>query len=329
MDLEDESYSITLVVAITVASYYSTTAMKLFGRNNIAILATLFFLSYSKLLKTIITALTATDVLASSVDNVTAPVIPHKVWAYDGNIEYLKGKHVALFIVALLLLIFLFLPYTLLLIFGQCMQSMPLRRRRCAWLIRNTTFISIMDAYHAPYNKKHRYWTGLMLLTRCILFLVFASSSQDDILANMYVTTLLISGVLTVKTFATKIYKNTYIGILELAFLLNLLILSVTLCYIKGRNTTNDSIICKGATASISISLVTFVGIVAYHTYLKVKNTRVYSSIKHRLILCNWPVRCRDKEVSNVHKPIIIGNVHEVPSSTLVELREELLASDS
>ena len=90
-------YIILLVIAILVASYYSSTAMKVFGTNNIAILATLFLLSYSKALKTIISALSATQVLTSEADNVSAPVLPYTVWSYDGNIEYLKGKHVVLF----------------------------------------------------------------------------------------------------------------------------------------------------------------------------------------------------------------------------------------
>ena len=35
------------------------------------------------------------------------------VWAYDGNIKYFSEKHTSLFIVALLSLILLFLPFTL------------------------------------------------------------------------------------------------------------------------------------------------------------------------------------------------------------------------
>ena len=45
-----------LVVAIIVVSYCSKAAIKLFGRNNIALLATLFLLSYSKLQKTTVTS---------------------------------------------------------------------------------------------------------------------------------------------------------------------------------------------------------------------------------------------------------------------------------
>ena len=116
-------YIILLVTVILVSSYYSSTAVKVFGRNNIAILATLFLLSYSKALKTIISALSATQVLTSDADNVSAPVLPYTVWSYDGNVEYLKGKHVVLFTVALVFLLVLFLPYTLLLTFGQCLHS--------------------------------------------------------------------------------------------------------------------------------------------------------------------------------------------------------------
>ena len=126
--------------------------------------------------------------------------MPNKVWTYDGNIEYLKGKHVALFTVALLLLLLLFLPYTLLLIFGQYVRSMSVRRRWVLWWIRSTAFMSTMDAYHAPYRRRHRYWTGFLLLTRCVLFLVFATDSRDNhVLVNMYTTTLVVIVVLLLK----------------------------------------------------------------------------------------------------------------------------------
>ena len=138
-------YIILLVIAILVASYYSSTAVKVFGRNNIAILATFFLLSYSKALKTIISALSATQVLPSDADNVSAPVLPYTVWSYDGNVQYLKGKHVVLFTVALVFLLVLFLPYTLLLTFGQCLHSLPVRRRCVLRLTHSTAFISIMD----------------------------------------------------------------------------------------------------------------------------------------------------------------------------------------
>ena len=204
-------YIVLLVIAILVASYYSSTAMKAFGRNNIAILATLFLMSYSKTLKAIISVLSATQVLASDADNVSAPVLPYTVWYYDGNIEYLKGEHVVLFTVAVVFLVVLFLPYTLLLTFGQLMRSLPrpLRRR---WMTRSTAFVSIMDAYHAHYNRKHRYWTGFMLLTHCVLFLAFATNYRLYI-ANHYIIALVVFGILLI-----TMYKSFWKNLLSLKF---------------------------------------------------------------------------------------------------------------
>ena len=308
-----------------MASYYSSTAMKVFGRNNIAILATLFLLSYSKALKTIISALSATQVLASDVDNVSAPVLPYRVWSYDGNIEYLKGKHVVLFTVALVFLLVLFLPYTLLLTFGQCLRSLPLRRRWILRLTHSTAFISIMDAYHAPYNRRHRYWTGLMLLTRCVLFLAFITNySSDEVVVNSYITTLVISGILLVKTCSTKVYRSFWNNLLELSFLCNMEILSATLSYFKGTSSADNSMICKSTSASISISFITFIGIVIYHTHLQMQRTRWYISTTQAVLS---KLHIRQHSTSSTEDNLQVPQAKALPSTSLVELREELLAS--
>ena len=159
-----------LVGAIILVSHYSEAAMKMFSRNNIAVLATLFLLSYAKILKTVVTSLNFTYIQKGSADNKSDPLIPYKVWTSDGNIEYLKGEHLPLFAISLVCLVFLFLPYTLLLTFGQCVRSLRTRRRCVLWCIHSTTFISIMDAYHAPYSRNIA--TGP---ASCCLFAVFSS----------------------------------------------------------------------------------------------------------------------------------------------------------
>ena len=37
-----------------------------------------------------------------------------------------------------------------------------------------------MDVYHNPYNKDHRYWIGLLLLVRVVLYLVSALNVLGD-----------------------------------------------------------------------------------------------------------------------------------------------------
>ena len=318
-------YICLLVGAIILVSHYSASAMKIFGRNNIAILATLFLLSYTKILKTIGTALNFTEVFQGSANDTSDQLVPYKVWTYDGNIEYLKGKHVPLFAVALALLVFLFLPYTLLLTFGQCIRSLQTQKRCVLRCIRSTAFISIMDAYHAPYNKRHRYWTGLMLLTRCVLFLAFASSNNDNqLLANMYITTLVLVAILILKSFTTKIYRNFCINLLETCFLLNLLILSTTLHYLRG-NDSSDHILCVCTSASISVSMLIFIGMLAYHTQLQISKTKCFTSIKVT-ILSKWHARRYHIIPAEGHVPP--NPVQQLPTTTTVEVRKELLDID-
>ena len=90
---------------IIVASHNSTHATKLFGDTSVSVLATLFLLSYAKLLRSIITIFSFTTL--EYPDNTTA-----KVWSFDGNVQYLSSKHIPLFLFALAIVLLLWLPYT-------------------------------------------------------------------------------------------------------------------------------------------------------------------------------------------------------------------------
>jgi predicted outer membrane repeat protein len=307
-------YIWVLVGAIIVACHYSSTAMKIFGMNNIAILATLFLLSYTKVLKAIVTALVYTEVLQGSVNDTSDHLVPYKVWNYDGNIEYLRGKHIPLFATTSMLLIFVFLPYTLLLTFGQFVRSLRTKRRRVAQCIRSTAFISILDAYHAPYRKNHRYWTGLLLLVRCALFLTFVS---NHILTSMYITTLTLIALLTLKACLVNVYINFYLNLLEVGFLLNLTVLSASMIYLRGNGSGGD-VLCSCTSASISVSAAMFVGILAYHTWLRISKAKWFASLKGSILS-----RSCVKQYFTVPDSEENGNQPTKPA--VVELREELL----
>ena len=126
------------------------------GTNPIAVLATLVLLSCTKLLRIIIASFAYTLLEYPNNSNIA-------VWLYDGNIRYLSNKHIPLFIAALVCLIVLFLPYTLFLIFSQWLRSKSGQWKILHW-VNHYRVLPFLDAYHAPYTDKHRYWTGLMLL---------------------------------------------------------------------------------------------------------------------------------------------------------------------
>ena len=99
-----------LVGLIILVSHFSHRFANLLGNNPVSVLATLILLSYTKILRTLIAAFYITYL--------EYPTYNKGVWLYDANIDHLSGKHIPLFVVAVLVLLFLFLPYTLLLLFS-------------------------------------------------------------------------------------------------------------------------------------------------------------------------------------------------------------------
>ena len=258
------AYVWALVGIIILISHYSSKVATLLGTNPIAVLATLFLLSYTKFLRTIITSLSYTLLEYPNNSQIA-------VWLYDGNISYLSNKHVPLFTVALVCLIVLFLPYTLFLLFSQWLRYKSGQWRIFHW-VNNHRVLPFLDAYHAPYTDKHRYWTGLMLLVRCILFLLFAFNALGDPSVNLLavgsVTAML---PIIYAIFGSRIYKARYLNILELSFIANLCVLALTTLYIRTHYTEGNQ---NAVTfTSISIAFATFIGIVIYHSVQRIKNT--------------------------------------------------------
>ena len=92
-----------LIGAIILICRYSQRASRSLGRNPVAALGTVLFLSYGKVLNAIIAPLSKTELLFTSNDGPNSIL---SVWIYDGSVEYFKHpKHIALGLFAIVLLI--------------------------------------------------------------------------------------------------------------------------------------------------------------------------------------------------------------------------------
>ena len=155
-------YIISLVVIIIIISEYFPRFATLIGKKDpIATLATLILLSYAKLLSITITSLSFAVITYPDGSKET-------VWLPDGNVKYFQGKHAALVIVALFIIL-VGVPYTILLFLWQWIVRAP-RWKVFRWT-RNTKLNAFIAVYHVPYNGQYRYWTGLLLLVRVILYI--------------------------------------------------------------------------------------------------------------------------------------------------------------
>ena len=236
------TYIILLVVIVIILSKHSIRFTELLSKKNpVATLATLVLLSYAKFLRTIITTL--------SYLTLTFPDGYKRVWLPDATVEYLSGKHIILFIVAILILM-VGIAYTCLLFFWQWILK---------WL-RYQRLHHFIEVYHAPYKFNHRYWTGLLLLARAVLYLVFVYSSPGlNLLAIVIVT----CGLLFLKGHFGMIYKNWIVDVIEMVCYLNTALFSAAILFTL--ETGEYQTVVTFTSVSVMFILVLFV--LAYHIH--------------------------------------------------------------
>ena len=291
-------YVWALVGVIVLLSHYSSRVSRSLGSNPVAVLATLFLLSYTKLLRTIITAFTFT--LLEYPDGLKA------VWLHDGNITFLSSKHLIFFIFALLALVFLFLPFTLLLLLGQWIQSQS--ERKCFSWSTDYRVKSILDVYHGPFKNQHRYWIGLLLVIRCILYLIFTFNIQGDPSVNL----LAIALCALVLELWFKPYKKSYINALESSFIHNLGILSVTSLFIELTGAKQAAL----THTSVGIAFFTFCGIFLFHFYFLLKDFKLWKKFVERVKTSfKKPIVERDTEGQQIKHAV-------APTTTIVEITQ-------
>ena len=301
-----------LVFLIIKLSYHSVIVSKLVRSNAVPVLATLFLLSYAKLLRTIITVLSFTH-LTYPDGTVSA------VWLYDGNVPFLKGKHAALFVMALIMALGFILPYTLLLLLSPCLQTRS-AHRGLHWVNKLKPFL---DAYHGPYKDKFRNWTGIMLVVRLVQFMIFAFNTQGDPNINLLVI-VFCTCIHVIAWNIGTVYKNHILNIIESNFIISLGIYAGASLYIRTGTEIEDkqNIITN---CVVGTTFVVFVFIVIFHIVQLIKPH--WNKVNK---LLNW--RTKRNELGCVgHEDILDNNIpschihqHNVSTVSYVELREPL-----
>ena len=259
-----------MVGLLILVCRYSTTVSRLTGSNTVQVLATLFLLSYAKLLRTTLNAFSPITITDS---NNTA----HLRWLLDGNYGFLHWPHLALFLVGLLTLVAHLIPFTALVLLGPTLQAHT-DYRVLGWV---TRFKPFLDAYQGPYKTKYRYWTGLMLLVRVFLFSVFAGNALGDPNVNLLTISLTILVLLIAWVKIGRAYRMSPLNGLELFYLVNLGITATATLYLRASSDTNTqqqvlSLIMVGS------ALIVFISILIYHCYSELTKTNCGKKLKRK-----------------------------------------------
>ena len=203
-----------MFLIIILCRYFNFFATLLSNRNPVAALCTLIFLSYSKLLQFIIAALQSTVLEFPDGSK-------QRVWLYDGNVQYFTSSRTPHFLAAAIIITAGGL-LTLQLFFAQWFPRYS-KWKLMKWT-RNTKYTAFMDAYYAPFTRKHRYWVGLLLFALVVHNVIVAMAS-NEFLSVLSMGCIGI-GLLLFKLRKNRIYKSWVKNQLENAFLLNLILLA-------------------------------------------------------------------------------------------------------
>jgi len=245
-----------LVCLVILGSHFSSRITHFFGNSPVSVLATLFLLSYAKVLHTTFAALALTSL--------SYPNRTEIVWKYDGNQQYLAGRHIPLFLVALLMFVLVLFPYMLVLFFAQWLQVKS-NHRMLSWL---NHIKPILDAYQAPYKVKNRYWTGLLLLARFTLLLVYTVNSTNDPSLNL----LIISAcclLLTVLAWnAGGLYTKWYLDTCESFFILLLGVLAAGTYFVRATDNNQAAL----TYTLVGMCFIVFIGILAVQIFFEIKS---------------------------------------------------------
>jgi predicted outer membrane repeat protein len=213
-------YIWVIALLIIMATKRSSKLTTLLGSRAVPVLNTLFLLSYAKLLRIVATAMEFSTLLEFPPHSIHADSRTI-VWSADGNLSYCGFPHVLLFVAGLATLLFLWLPYTLLLFLLQWLRRLS-HVKILKWV---TRFHPVYDAYFAPLKHKHQYWFGVLLLVRGILLVTFASTFSISNTINLLIL-LTLGIVLLFYMTLVQPYKNTALLLLQSSFLVNLTFLS-------------------------------------------------------------------------------------------------------
>ena len=306
-------YIFFLVAFIIIVSRFSSKFSQMIGkRNPVTTLNTLILLSYSKLLHAVISIFlfTTLDCPGGSSKSV-------KVWVVDTTIIYLSPKHLALFVVAILVL-FTGTVYTFFLFFWQWLLLYQDK-----WLfswVRNQKLCQFLEPYHAPYTFKHRYWTGLLLLVRVIFFTLLANNTSQDPYVSLVATSISVSSLLLIKGVFPRVYKNHLPSVLETFCLMNIIFLCITNFYTINKGYTK----MQKDLAYVSGSIITllFLFIIAYHVYTEIlTKSRLWVFLNESILKSKAKIR----DVANIHRAMTSAQ----PSSHTTSIVEAPTKDDS
>ena len=231
-------YLIIIAIIIILGSRYSSTILRWTYTRSLPVLATLFLLSYTSVLRAVLTVLFSYSTITKlpSGDQ-------QLVWSIDASVPLFGLKFTILFITCLVLFLLL-IPFNIILLFTRCLSQFKMINY----------FKPLLDAFQGSYKNKYYYWIGVQILLRSVFFIFYTLHTRLKLVLS---TVLLISFSILVGYVCPS--RNKLVNIQELLLLLNL-----TIMYAVSYQGSGD-VFSTVTNVMISLAFIQFFTIVLHH----------------------------------------------------------------
>jgi len=273
-------YLLCIVGVLTTTSRYCNYIERLTRKRVIPVIATIFLLSYSKILLVTAKVLASYTTIHEINGNKTEKTL---IWMYDSHLSIRGAKFISLFFTCLLVFLIILVPMNFILIFTKFSYKCNFVSKRLK---------PYLDAYQAPFKLNHYYYFGIELLVRAILFAI------HDVKIGIYQILTIYIGIwiiILIYLCTFKPFKSSRTALLYISYILNIVCLVMLVIFYKI-NTTNTSYVIIFSALNI-IALTEFVCTILYNIYFyHLYNTVKFSTLKEKIVslissILKWLVR--------------------------------------
>ena len=296
-------YLIFIATLIIITSRYSTTIQRLTARRALPVLATLFLLSYTKILRIVSNVLFFYSTISHLPSKHTT-----LVWSVDANVP-LFGVRFTILFVACLILFLILVPFNIILLFTRTLSRFRFINK----------FKPLLDAYQGPYKIKYYYWPGLQLAIRAVLYGVSSLEKKNNTAISIIIFGVIIAMHGMVQPFKIK-YKNYH----EMILFLSLQGLCVASMYYS-----KDGIGAAIVQTLITIAAFHFAIIITFHMITYAFGGAIKSKI---LLSVIYIIKRRTKRFKRPQQFHLHDNIHHniyvyIPEASF-DFREPLVGQD-
>ena len=254
-----------IVIGMILVAKYSIRFANRISNSAVQVLATLFYLSFSKLLRTVIDIITHSTInlVVFNDSNNSYMNREQTVWFYSGE-EYGDGLHSFYLFLASIFILF-FLLYTILTTFSSYFMRFKSVNK----------FKPLIDVYGGPFKDEWRFWFGLRLWITVLIFSVNGALRGTDYNGLFIFNFVILLIFIQIQSFARP-FKSHLIFMMDLFFMINYWL--IILFYLVFRSDFIDAYIFLLSAAILVLVLVLFSHFC--YVYIYSKNPGVFLQLK-------------------------------------------------